>query len=74
MTINDFCYLKDDEKIKYIILIQSRTINIIEQIIEIYEKFNMVNLKIDNLLNIFSVYIKNDTFTNYDIEDINTFL
>ena len=74
MTIADFYYLKDDEKIKYIILIQSRTLTIIEQIIEIYEKFNMVNLKIDNLLNIFSVYIKNDTFTNYDIEDINTFL
>jgi len=74
MIIDDFNYLKDDEKIKYIILVQSKTLNVIDQTIEIYEKFNMINLKIDNLLNLFSVHIKNDTFTNYDIEDINTFL
>jgi hypothetical protein len=55
-------------------LVQSRTLNIIDQTIEIYEKFNMVNLKIDNLLNPFSVHIENDTFTDYDVEDIKAFL
>jgi hypothetical protein len=74
MIVQDFYNLKDDEKIKYIILIQSKTLHIIDQTIEIYEKFDMVNLKIDNLLNPFSVHIENDTFTDYDVEDIKALL
>ena len=74
MLITDFRYLKDDEKIKYIISVQIKTLNIIEQTIENYEKFNMVNLKIDNLLNPFFINIKNDTISDYDVEDIKDFL
>jgi hypothetical protein len=34
----------------------------------------MVNLKINNLLNPFLIYIKNDTISDYDVEDIKDFL
>ena len=74
MIINDFYYLKDDEKIRYIILVQTKTLNLIDQTIENYEKLNMINLKIDNLLNPFLIYIENDTFSDYDVEDIKNFL
>ena len=74
MLITDFNYLKDDEKIKYIILVQTKTLNLIDETIENYEKFNMVNLKINNLLNPFLIYIKNDTISDYDVEDIKDFL
>lgn len=74
MLITDFNYLKDDDKINYIVLVQIKTLNIIEQTIENYEKFNMVNLKIDNLLNPFFINIKNDTISDYDVEDIKDFL
>jgi len=74
ISVENFYSLKDDERIKYIILIQSKTLNIIDQTIDIYEKFNMVNLKIDNLLNPFSINIENDNFTDYDVEDIKELL
>ncbi len=74
MLISDFNYLKDDEKIKYIILVQTKTLNLIDETIENYEKFNMVNLKINNLLNPFLIYIKKDTISDYDVEDIKDFL
>jgi len=74
LTIDEFYNLSDDDKIKYIISIQSVTLNILGQTIEIYENFNMINLKIDNLLNPFSINIENDTCTDYDVEDINDFL
>ena len=74
MLITDFYYLKDDEKIRYIVLVQTKTLNLINQTIENYEKFNMINLKIDNLLNPFLIYIENDTFSDYDVEDIKNFL
>jgi len=74
MIINDFYYLKDNDKINYIVLVQIKTLNLIDETIENYEKLNMVNLKIDNLLNPFLIYIENDTFSEYDIENINNFL
>ena len=74
MLITDFNYLKDDDKINYIVLVQTKTLNLIEQTIENYENFNMVNLKIDNLLNPFFINIKNDTISDYDVEDIKDFL
>jgi hypothetical protein len=74
MLITDFYYLKDDEKIRYIVLVQTKTLNLINQTIENYEKFNMINLKIDNLLNPFLIYIENDAFSDYDVEDIKNFL
>jgi hypothetical protein len=74
LSVELFNDLSDDDKIKYIILVQSKTINILNQTIEIYEKFNMINLKIDNLLNPFSVNIENDTMTDYDVEDIKALL
>jgi hypothetical protein len=74
MIINDFFYLKDNDKINYIVLVQIKTLNLIDETIENYEKLNMVNLKIDNLLNPFLIYIENDTFSEYDIENINNFL
>ena len=74
MIINDFYYLKDNDKINYIVLVQIKTLNLIDETIENYEKLNMVNLKIDNLLNPFLIYIENDTVSDYDVEDINNFL
>ena len=74
ITVDEFYNLSDDDKIKYIISIQSVTLNILGQTIEIYENFNMINLKIDNLLNPLSINIENDTYTDYDVEDINDFL
>ena len=74
ITVDDFYNLNDDEKIMYISSIQTETLIILEHTIENYEKFNMVNLKIDNLLNPFSIHIENDTCTDYDVEDIKDFL
>ena len=74
MTVDDFYNLNDDEKIMYISSIQTETLIILEYTIKNYDKFNMVNLKIDNLLNPFSIHIENDTCTDYDVEDINDFL
>lgn len=74
ITVDDFYNLNDGEKIIYVISTQSITLNMLEENIKIYENFNMVNLKLDNLLNPFSINIENDTCTDYDVEDIKDFL
>ena len=74
MTVDDFYNLNDDEKMMYISSIQTETLIILEHTIENYDKFNMINLKIDNLLNPFSIHIENDTCTEYDVEDIKDFI
>jgi len=74
ITVDDFYNLNDNEKIMYISSTQTETLIILEETIENYEKFNMINLKIDNLLNPFSIHIENDTCTDYDVEDIKDLL
>lgn len=70
---DEFEDLPDEKKGNYVNLIHFKTTNIISQTIELFEKLNMINLKIDNLLDPCYVQIEEDTYLDYDVEDIKIF-
>ncbi len=70
MTIDEFRNLSNEEIVRYVNLVHLKTIEIISQTIDFFEKYLMINLKIDNLLNPFYVNIVEDTTMPDDIEDL----
>lgn len=73
LTNNDFLELSDESKSNYINLVHSKTSEIIIQTIDFFEKYIMINLKIDNLLDPFYVNIEQNTTMSDDIEDMKIF-
>ena len=76
MKINEFKNLSNEEIVKYVNIVHLKTVDIISQTIDYFEKYLMIILKIDNLLNPFDVNIiddTNDTTMSDDIEDIKLF-
>ena len=70
MTIEEFRNLPNEEIVRYVNLVHLKTVEIISQTIDFFEKYLMINLKIDNLLNPFYVNIIEDTTMPDDIEDL----
>ncbi len=73
LTVTDFIDLSDDLKIKYVNTIHLKTIEVITLTIDIFEKYSMINLKIENLLDPFYVNIEENTSMSDDIEDMKIF-
>lgn len=70
MSITEFKSLSNEEIVRYVNLVHLKTVEIISQTIDFFEKYLMINLKIDNLLNPFYVNIVEDTTLPDDIEDL----
>jgi len=51
LSINEFLDLEDENKIKYTFFVYSRIIELLQVVINIFEEFNMADLKLNNLLN-----------------------
>jgi hypothetical protein len=73
LIVGDFIDLSDDLKVKYVNTIHSKTVEIISLTIDIFEKYSMINLKIENLLDPFYVNIQENTSMSDDIEDMKIF-
>jgi hypothetical protein len=73
LTVAEFIDFSDDLKVKYVNTIHSKTVEIISLTIDIFEKYSMINLKIENLLDPFYVNIEENTTMSDDIEDMKIF-
>ena len=51
LSINEFLDLEDENKIKYTFLVYSKILQLLQVVINIFEEFNMADLKLNNLLN-----------------------
>lgn len=72
-SINEFYELDNNEIIKYSNFVYMKSVEIITQTIEIFEEYNMISLKFNNLINPYCVEIVEDTVSNDDIEDLTNF-
>ena len=70
----EFFELEPEEIIKYTNIVYLKTIEVITITIDLFENYNMICLKLDNLLNPFFVNIEEDTILDDDIEDISYLL
>jgi len=70
----DFFELEPEEIIKYTNIVYFKTVETITMTIDLFENYNMICLKLDNLLNPFFVNIEEDTILDDDIEDISYLL
>jgi hypothetical protein len=51
LSVNEFLDLEDENKIKYTFLVYSKILQLLQVVINIFEEFNMADLKLNNLLN-----------------------
>jgi hypothetical protein len=51
LSIDEFLDLEDENKIKYTFLVYSKILQLLQVVINIFEEFNMADLKLNNLLN-----------------------
>ena len=71
LCTDEFIDLEDENKIKYTYLVYSKILNLLNIIINIFEEFNMADLKLNNLLNPKFIKIEEidfdevDDFTDY---------
>jgi hypothetical protein len=72
ITYQDFCELEDDEIIKYTNNIYLKVVQIITDYIDLFENYNMINLKLENLINPYFVNIEEDNTNDNEEEDIIT--
>ena len=68
LLYQDFCELEDDNMIKYTNNIYLKVVGIITENIDLFENYNMINLKLENLINPYFVNIEEDK-TNYNEEE-----
>lgn len=73
LSVSDFINLTDESKVKYVNTIHVKTVELISLTIDIFEKYSMINLKIENLLDPFYVNIEENTSMSDDIEDMKIF-
>jgi hypothetical protein len=73
LIVSDFIDLSDDLKVKYVNTVHLKTAEIISLTIDIFEKYLMINHKIENLLDPFYVNIQENTTMSDDIEDMKIF-
>jgi hypothetical protein len=51
LSVDEFLDLEDENKIKYTFLVYSKILQLLQVIINLFEEFNMADLKLNNLLN-----------------------
>jgi hypothetical protein len=51
LSIDEFLDLEDENKIKYTFLVYSKILELLQVVINLFEEFNMADLKLNNLLN-----------------------
>ena len=51
LSVDEFLDLEDENKIKYTFLVYSKILELLQVVINIFEEFNMADLKLNNLLN-----------------------
>jgi len=73
VTVETFLTFSDEQIVQYINNIYMKTIAILSGTIDLFEKYNMINLKMDNLLNPSFVNIEEESVLEDDVEDISTF-
>jgi len=73
VTVEVFLTFSDELIVQYINNVYMKTIAILSGTIDLFEKYNMINLKMENLLNPSFVNIEEDTILEDDVEDISTF-
>ena len=69
-SVKDFYELETEEIIKYTNIVYLKTIDVINITINLFENYNMICLKLENLLNYCFVNIEEDNILEDDIEDI----
>jgi hypothetical protein len=70
ITNNDFDLMKVDEKIKYVNECYFKCLSVITQTLQIFENLNLLNLKIDNLLNPYYIEINDSAIDEDSVEDL----
>jgi hypothetical protein len=51
LSVDEFLDLEDENKIKYTHLVYSKILELLQVVINLFEEFNMADLKLNNLLN-----------------------
>jgi hypothetical protein len=72
LLYQDFCELEDDDMIKYTNSIYLKVVGIITENIDLFENYNMINLKLENLINPYFVDIEEDNTNDNEEEEIIT--
>ena len=72
LSYQDFFDLEDDNLIKYTNNIFLKVIEIITENIDLFENYNMINLKLENLINPYFVNIEEDNTNDNEEEEIIT--
>lgn len=70
ITKSDFELLEDESIVKYLNLVHLKSIQLIEITINLFENFNMINLKLDNLINPYFVNIEEEITSANEFDDI----
>jgi hypothetical protein len=70
LLYQDFCELEDDDMIKYTNTIYLKVVEIISTNIDLFENYNMINLKLENLINPYFVNIEEDNKNDNEEEEI----
>jgi hypothetical protein len=69
ITIDEFSHMDETSMINYMNVVYFKTIEMINTTINIFEEFNMINLRFYNLINPFLIDIEDD-FSDGEVEDI----
>jgi hypothetical protein len=69
-TLLEFYDLSSEDMIKYTNFVYVKIIDILEKFITVFEEYDMINLKFENLINPCFIHIEEDTVMNDDIEDL----
>ena len=69
ITIGEFSHMDETSMINYMNVVYFKTIEMIDITINIFEEFNMINLRFYNLINPFLINIEDD-FSDGEVEDI----
>ena len=73
ITREDYEDFSSEMKIKYINLVYSKILHIINQTTNLFENLYLLNLKFDNLLNPFFINIVEDTLEEDSVEDMSAY-
>ena len=71
LSVNEFLDLEDENKIKYTFLVYSKILELLQVVINLFEEFNMADLKLNNLLN--PKFINIEEIELDDVDDISEY-